>query len=266
MQKIIFTDLDGTLLDEKYSFEEALPTLKSIQNKKIPLVFCTSKTEPETKIYIKKMKVNHPFIVENGGAIFIPKNYFDFKFNYNKIKNNYLVIELGTSYTTLKKYADKIKKEVKCDIIDFSQMNEKLVAKETGLVLNEAKLAKQRLYSFLFKIKSGNIKDIIKTIKKYKLNYTKGKSYHYIMGNNDKAKAIKILAKLYKQKYKNIVTVGLGNNFNDFPMLKVVDKAFLIKNKRGYDKDLVKIKNIEKMNLIAPKGWNKAILGMFKKC
>jgi len=264
MKPIIFTDLDGTLLNENYTFKDAIPALKLIKDKKIPLIFCTSKTEPETKIYIKKTKINHPFIVENGGAIFVPNNYFDFKFNYNKTKNNYFVIELGTSYRVLKKFVDKIKKQIKGQIIDFSQMNVKLIAKETGLRVNEAKLAKKRKYSFEFQVEDGDIKEIIKAIKKHGLNYTRGKNHHYIMGKTDKARAVKVLAKLYKKKHKNIRTIGLGNDINDLPMLKVVDRAFLIKNKRGFDKNLLKIKNIKKLNLIASKGWNKTILDLFK--
>ncbi|MFC2016512.1 HAD-IIB family hydrolase [Chloroflexota bacterium] len=266
MQKIIFTDLDGTLLDENYSFKEALPALKLIKKRKIPLVFCTSKTEPEVKIYLKKMKLNEPFIVENGGAIFIPKSYFGFKFKYNKIKGNYFVIELGASYNVLKNLVNKIKKETKCNIIDFSQMSKKLVAKETGLTLNEAGLAKQRLYSFLFRIKKGSVNDIIKKIKKYKLTYTKGKIYHYLMSRNDKVKAVKILTKLYKQKYKNIFTIGLGNDFNDISMLKEVDRPFLIKNEEGYDRKLEKINNIGKIDYVSSKGWNKAISDFLRKC
>jgi len=268
MIQIIFTDLDGTLLDDKYSFREAIPALKLVKKKNIPLIFCTSKTESEIEIYIKEVKIKHPFIVENGGAIFIPKNYFDFKFSYNKINNNYFIIELGTPYRVLKKLVDKIKKQIKSEIIDFSRMDVKLIAKETGLRLNEAKLAKKRKYSFQYKIRNGNIREVIREIKKYKLNYTinytKGKKYHYIMGKNDKAKAVEILAGFYKRKYKNIFTVGLGNSFNDLSMLKVVDKAFLIKNKDDYDKDLKRIKNIEKINGIASKGWNKAIMRLLK--
>ena len=84
MQKIIFTDLDGTLLDHNtYSFKKAFPALRIIKKKKIPLIICTSKTKGEIEHYRKKLKNNHPFVSENGGAIFIPKDYFDFKFRYS---------------------------------------------------------------------------------------------------------------------------------------------------------------------------------------
>ncbi len=42
---IIFTDLDGTLLDlHTYSFEKSLPGLGLLRQKNVPLVFCSSKT------------------------------------------------------------------------------------------------------------------------------------------------------------------------------------------------------------------------------
>ena len=48
MLKIVFTDLDGTLLDHHtYDHSPALPALAKLQEKQIPLVFCTSKTAAE---------------------------------------------------------------------------------------------------------------------------------------------------------------------------------------------------------------------------
>ena len=77
---IVFTDLDGTMIDrDTYSFEIALPLLKELKKSKIPVIFCTAKTKKENEYYQKKLKVECPFIVENGGAIFIPKNYFSYE-------------------------------------------------------------------------------------------------------------------------------------------------------------------------------------------
>ena len=44
---IIFTDLDGTLLDFRYSYKEAVPALNLIRKKNIPLIICSSKTRAE---------------------------------------------------------------------------------------------------------------------------------------------------------------------------------------------------------------------------
>jgi len=73
---LVFTDLDGTLLDsDTYSYKSALPALKLIKNKKIPLIFCSSKTKSEIEMYRKRIGNDDPFISENGGGIFIPKDY-----------------------------------------------------------------------------------------------------------------------------------------------------------------------------------------------
>ena len=74
---IIFTDLDGTLLDHKtYSFENAFEALQAIKEKNIPLIICSSKTRSEIEYYREKLSNNHPFVSENGGGIFLPEGYF----------------------------------------------------------------------------------------------------------------------------------------------------------------------------------------------
>jgi len=42
---VIFTDLDGTLLDDNYSYKDALLVLRVLNKRKIPLVFCSAKTK-----------------------------------------------------------------------------------------------------------------------------------------------------------------------------------------------------------------------------
>ena len=96
MKSIIFTDLDGTLLDQyNYSYKKAIKALNLIRKKDIPLVFCTSKTRAEIEFYRKKLSNKHPFISENGGAIFIPNNYFNFKVDYDK-KDKEIGIKRGS--------------------------------------------------------------------------------------------------------------------------------------------------------------------------
>jgi len=77
MKKIIFTDLDGTLLDsDTYSYEKAKIALQLLKKRRIPLIFCTSKTRAEIEFWRDEVGNYDPFISENGGGIFIPKDYF----------------------------------------------------------------------------------------------------------------------------------------------------------------------------------------------
>ncbi|TET40956.1 MAG: mannosyl-3-phosphoglycerate phosphatase, partial [Dehalococcoidia bacterium] len=147
MKQVVFTDLDGTLLDAAdYSYEKSLAGINRLKRDGIPVIFCSAKTRAEQEVYRRKMEVFHPFIVENGGAIFIPSNYFPFPFSYHKIVGGLLVIELGIPCDEIKKVLGKVKEEGGFQLRGFGDMSAEEVARESGLDLESAKLAKQREY------------------------------------------------------------------------------------------------------------------------
>lgn len=79
MKLIVFSDLDGTLLDEdSYSFAAAEPALALMRRHRVPLVLATSKTRAEVEELRTRLDNRDPFIVENGGGIFFPR-YGDFR-------------------------------------------------------------------------------------------------------------------------------------------------------------------------------------------
>ena len=53
------------------------------------------------------------------------------------------------------------------------------------------------------------------------------------MGKSDKGRALRILKKFYERRDGGIVSLGLGDAFNDLPMLREVDHPVLIRNKDG---------------------------------
>ena len=74
---LIFTDLDGSLLDhDSYSFEPAKRLLKNLESANIPVIPITSKTFAEVAVLRTILNNRHPFVVENGAAIAIPNKYF----------------------------------------------------------------------------------------------------------------------------------------------------------------------------------------------
>src|SRR5690606_41723986 len=72
-QLVVFTDLDGTLLDHhSYSWRAALPAMERLAANGIPLVLNSSKTAAEMRDLQGAMGLRAPFIVENGAAVGIP--------------------------------------------------------------------------------------------------------------------------------------------------------------------------------------------------
>ena len=73
---VVFTDLDGTLLDENYSYKETLPIISRLLELGFRIVLCSSKTRREIEFYRKVLGIDDPFISENGAAIFVSRDYF----------------------------------------------------------------------------------------------------------------------------------------------------------------------------------------------
>ena len=114
-QTIIITDLDGTLLDAAtYSCAPALPALQMIQSRNIPLILCSSKTRSEIEVLRRKLGNNHPFVTENGGGVFIPREYFPEPFDAEDC-GGYSLIRLGLPYEEIRRHFVRLREELRVE-------------------------------------------------------------------------------------------------------------------------------------------------------
>lgn len=266
---VIFTDLDGTLLDRNtYSFEPALPALRVIKQKGIPLVLSSSKTRAEIELYRKKLENDHPFISENGGAVFVPKGYFSFPFPYDRELEEYLSLELGTFYPLIIETLDSIKNESGISIKGFYDFTEDELTSLCGLSPKEAEYAREREYDEPFIVEGGEkeIEIVKEKIKKKGMNYVWGGRFHHIMGKNDKGKAVEILKELYENEFFSISTIGIGDSLNDLPMLLAIDHSIFLKEKNSsVPEDLSPVQNLTVIDGTGPQTWNEAILNILSE-
>lgn len=91
------------------------------------------------------------------------------------------------------------------------------------------------------------------------LNWTKGSRFDHLTGANDKGKAVKILTDLFKQKFRSVITIALGDSPNDLPMLKAVDYPILVQKAGGQYEGSIQLNNLIKAEGIGPEGWKKAV-------
>ena len=265
---VIFTDLDGCLLDrETYSFGPAQAALRLIREKKIPLILVSSKTRVEMEEYRRRLKNNHPFVSENGGAIFIPKDHFSFQFSHERKSGKYFVLELGTFYPQIIRALEFIKKETGIQIRGFHDLSEEDIVLLSGLTREEAAWAKKREYDEPFLIEGGEkeIKIVQKKIRERGLNYVWGGRFHHILGKNDKGKATQILKDLYKKEFPSIWTLGIGDSLNDLPMLSAVDHSIFLKGDEDVSSEISPVKNLVLLEGTGPQAWNEAILNILKE-
>lgn len=267
MEKLlIFTDLDGTLLDySNYSFEKALPALELVRQHAIPLILCSSKTRTEIEYYREKLANSHPFVSENGGGIFIPRKYFNFPLPAAAYPieedAHYDVIRLGSRYSDLRGALKELKQEG-FEITGFGDMTAKELADVANMNIDEAQMAKERDFDepFIFKGSSLELHRLLRSIKQKGFTSTQGRFFH-ILGSSNKGIAVSILTDLYKMKYGKIKTIALGDSPNDIPMLERVDKPVLVQKPDGMYDPTTDIPNLMKADGIGPEGWNRAVIG-----
>lgn len=272
---IIFTDLDGTLLDHQtYSFEKALPALREIKKTATPVVFVTSKTFAEVKTLQKKMNLwkKEAFIVEGGGAVFVPENFFNFDLMVvapkEKIfkEQGFWKIELGKPYNKVREILKKAAKETNIPIRNIGDMTPEEFSKDCGLSLENARDAKKRTYQEGFKIllpkkqQQKMYKKIKTAIQKRGFYMTTGGRYYQIMGRPAKIKAVRILIELFRKKYGRIKTIGLGDSQADVEFMALCDEGYLIKNPKKLLKTEINNPKIKRTQGIGPKEWNKIVL------
>ncbi len=264
--KIIFTDLDGSLLDHNsYSFDPALEALKRVKELGIPLILCSSKTFAEMEIYSKKLQLKEPFIVENGSAVYFPASVTDvLKLHGLKKDGDYRYMELGVDRVRLIKVFNTIRRKKGFKIRSFSEMGLTQIMEMTSLPKNEAVLAMKRKYTEPFIISeadSARACEIIDEFGSSGFNVVSGGRFFHLMGKTDKGAAVKKTIEIYSSSYSDkIHSIGIGDSENDLPMLSVVDFPALV---RKWDGSRIKSKAAEEFyrtDGIGPAGWNEAVL------
>lgn len=264
-QLIVFTDLDGTLLDHHtYGWKAAAPALQQLKVGKVPLILCTSKTKAEVLPLAKKLGRGFPFVVENGGAVYVPRNYFPFALPTARVHTGYQVLELGERYQKLIRALDDAAEISGLRVRGFSRMTDKEVAKLCEMDVAAARLARRREFDEPFLIEGEDKKKegrMLAFLQQRGYRVRRGGRFLHLMGNNDKGLAVSRLIELYRQVYGEVRTVGLGDSANDMDFLKMVDVPVLVARPDGsHDAEVLRnVPGVQAVAGIGPEGWNQAI-------
>lgn len=267
---LVFSDLDGTLLDhDTYSYDAAKPALLQLLRHNIPLILNTSKTFTETLNLIEQISIFHPFIIENGSAIAIPENYFSTRPDYDELieienQSPYFIKRFGPNYAQICTHLRQLRNKFSFDFRGFADMSAQEVAQLTGLELEQAQDSRKRMACEPIVWSGGNIEAFQQQLAKHNLSLVQGGRFWHVKGQSNKAQAMHYLTKIYQNQSPNqhFLQIALGDSPNDLTMLDEADIAIAIRSYDGQHRlNLGRLKpnRIYTQN-IGPAGWQAALL------
>lgn len=258
---VIFTDLDGTLLDhETYSADAAADALARATRDGVPVVLCSSKTLAEMRPLARRLHLPEaPLIVENGGAVWFPSSWTLPDGAPPRDADG--VVVLGATSAALRPLLETLAARVGCALRGFSAMTDAEVAERTGLPEASAALARRRGFSEPFVCDGAAIETARLDAEARGLGarVTRGGRFFHLTGQSDKGAAVQLVRRAVGG---TPTTLGLGDAPNDLPLLQAVDAAVIVPQiHRGPHPELVAaLPQASQAPAPGPAGWNAAVL------
>ena len=131
---LVFSDLDGTLLDShSYDWQPAAPWLSRLHEANIPVILCSSKTSAEM-LYLQKMLglQGLPLIAENGAVIQLAEQWQGI--------DGFPRIISGISHGEICQVLNTLREKEHFKFTTFDDVDDATIAEWTGLSRSQAAL------------------------------------------------------------------------------------------------------------------------------
>jgi mannosyl-3-phosphoglycerate phosphatase len=205
--------------------------------------------------------LDHPFIVENGGAVYIPEDYFPFLPEGAVSEGKLQKIALGAGIDGLRRALKDAAARLGATVRPFGSMSVPEISQHTGLTLPQAAAAAAREFDEPFLIEDGDPAALIAALESQGLRVIAGGRFFHLTGPCDKGDGVKLLLGLYRRVNPRVVSAGLGDAANDISFLKQVEHPVLIRGRDGSwnPKVLSEMPGIQKSREPGPRGWAESV-------
>lgn len=270
MKFLVFTDLDGTLLDhDTYSFAAAAPALELLRQRNVPLIAVTSKTRAELEALPAVTSRSGVFITENGGGIFFVRRPGDEIPGRTDRDGDYDVIRLGQPYTSIRERLHRAAAQTGAVIRGFGDMDAAEIAERTGLDEAAAARAAMREFSEPFVLSTGDDAALVAACAAAGLSCVRGGRFWHAMAHPGKGEALLRVRAVYaaRDPQSSFISVALGDSPNDLPLLEAADIPVAVRRPDGSHMPLP-AELAERVTITAgvgPAGWNEAMLSLMTR-
>ena len=266
MRLLVFTDLDGTLLNhDDYSWKRAQPALEKLSALSIPVILVTSKTRTEVEVLRREMGLDEPFVVENGGGVFFPEHYEKLDVGESTIASPYRLRVLGRSYFEIRSFVENHRDRFAIE--GFGDMGADRIVELTGLDRGQARLAAAREFTEPFLLDDEEqLPKLREVAADHGLKITTGGRFYHLMGDTqDKGRAVRVVTEIFGRTWgEEPKAIGLGSSLSDHSMLEQVDLPVVIP---GVSEELEMLLGgyAAIANHPGCRGWNESVLALIEE-
>lgn len=262
---LVVSDLDGTLLDHfSYAYGPAMPALHRLRQLGIPLVLNTSKTRAELLPLRQQLGNGDPFIVENGSAVFIPRNYFSATLPDTTLRDDCDCRLFGASYSSILQRLKPLRERYRFE--SFCDWDQAELMEHTGLGADEAGRALAREFSepLLWRDSQGALADFRQELASRELTTLQGGRFLHVLGACDKGQSLDWLRHCYQGARPEdgasaVGVIALGDSDNDIAMLAAAEVAVVIRSPRHPPPAIPGNGRVIVSAAEGPEGWNETI-------
>lgn len=252
---IVFTDLDGTLLDhETYDWSPARPALDALRGSGYCLVLASSKTAAEIAPLRAELGFAHcPAIVENGAGLLQPGDADD---GFDAADHRRILQALATLPGALRQH-----------FAGFSDWSAEEIARRTGLAPHAARNAAKRQYSEpgTWSGSADDFTRFTRALQSTGIVAQKGGRFVTLSFGATKAERMVEIVTRMRKSEPNLLAVALGDAPNDIAMLEQADMGFIIRNDSHQGIPPLKEEKsgrVARSTGIGPAGWNECVLSV----
>jgi len=240
---VINADIFGNHTDD---LEKIALTLIPVKEANIPILLYSRRTYEEMIWLCGELAIHHPFVVENGGALYVPNNYYKLDLKDFTVGDEYHQMTFGSTRSTIENITAKLAKVTGVNLDNDIQSPLDL-ADYWDIELFEAERIMSRGFSqMITKTEEvSTLTDLFKQlISQQGLQIIDSDEAYYI-GNFSLTEPIRYWIEYLKSQYDDLQVFTLSNVADDEAILALGDEAFLLKNQEEWQPIL-----LDNLNLI----------------
>lgn len=267
MPRLLFTDLDGSLLDHhNYDWSPAVTWLSWLKERGVPVIPVSSKTRSEIlPLRLALGFENAPFVAENGAVVGLPSSWCHARLDRHMGRDGLVIktlgVDIGFIRQRLNVWRARLEDTPGMAFTTMSDMTLEALCDFTGLPESEARLARLREGSepLIWEGDENGLEALRQGLVGDGLQLVRGGRFWHATGHSHKGNAVNWLIERFQAlKGTKPQTLALGDGPNDTAMLEAVDQAVVIRGCHGLEV-LPQQTALYRTEATGPTGWAEGV-------